>query len=240
MAEQPSEFELHAYVDGQLDPARRFAIESQLMHDPERAAWVMGELSSRTALQLLAEDPLPVSPAAIERMGRLAEVPSKRFVRRGAIFGGLSLAAAASLVLAWPAGTPGYVDYAVSSHRIAMMRANMPSQIEAPVLDAKEIENSTSIDLPVLPADWRVTDVQLFPTDEGPALLVAVTAGDGQRMSLFALKSRSDAPRRPSAVREGLQSVAYWRRNDMSYALTGDGDPGAMDARAETLAQSRS
>jgi len=238
MAEQPSEFELHAYVDGQLDPARRFAIESQLMHDPERAAWVMGELSSRTGLQLLAEDPHPAAPAEVAQLAELGRSPPKRFVRQGMIFGGLSLAAAASLVLAWPAGTPGYVDYAVSSHRIAMMRANMPSQIEAPVLDTKEIESSTSIDLPALPADWRVTDVQLFPTDEGPALLVAVTAGDGQRLSLFALKSRSDAPKRPSAVREGLQSVAYWRRNDMSYALTGDGDPGAMDARAETLVRS--
>jgi anti-sigma factor RsiW len=238
MAEQPSEFELHAYVDGQLDSARRFAIESGLMHDPERAAWVMGELSSRTALQLLAEDARPVAAAAVEQMTQLDRKPVKRFIRPGIIFGGLSLAAAASLVLAWPAGTPGYVDYAVSSHRIAMMRANMPSQVEATTLDAKEIESSTSIDLPALPADWRVTDVQLFPTGEGPALLVAVTAGDGQRMSLFALKSRSDAPRRPSAVREGLQSVAYWRRNDMSYALTGDGDPGAMDARAETLVRS--
>lgn len=240
MAEQPSEFELNAYIDGQLDPARRFAIEAQLAQDPEQAAWLMGELSDRTALQLLAEDPRPASSAAIKQIARLAEAPSRRFVRRGAIFGGLSLGAAASLVLAWPAGTPGYVDYAVSSHRIAMMRASMPSQIEAPTLNAKEIQSSTSIDLPVLPADWRVTDVQLFPTEEGPALLVAVTAGDGQRMSLFALKSRSDAPRRPSAVREGLQSVAYWRRNDMSYALTGDGDPGAMDARAETLVQTRS
>lgn len=240
MAEQPSEFELHAYIDGQLDPARRFAIESQLMHDPERAAWVMGELSTRTALGLLAEDTRPAASEAIKQLPQLGEKPSRRFVRQGAIFGGLSLAAAASLVLAWPAGTPGYVDYAVNSHRIAMMRANMPSQIEAPMLDAREIESRTSIDLPALPADWRVTDVQLFPTDEGPALQVALTTGDGLRMSLFALKSRSDAPKRPSAVREGLQSVAYWRRNDMSYALTGDGDPGAMDARAETLALSRS
>ena len=238
MAEQSSEFELHAYVDGQLDPTRRFAIESELMRDPARAAWVMGELSSRTALQLLAEDARPAASAAVEQMAQLRGKPAKRLIRPGMIFGGLSLMAAASLVLAWPAGTPGYVNYAVSSHRIAMMRANMPSQIEAPTLDAKEIETSTSIDLPALPADWRVTDVQLFPTDEGPALLVAVTAGDGQRLSLFALKSRSDAPKRPSAVREGLQSVAYWRRNDMSYALTGDGDPGAMDARAETLVRS--
>jgi anti-sigma factor RsiW len=235
---QPTEFELHAYVDGQLDPARRFAIESQLTHDPERAAWVMGELSTRTALGLLAEDARPAAPAAVEQMARLGEKPAKRLMRPVAIFGGVSLAAAASLVLAWPAGPPGYVDYAVSSHRIAMMRASMPSQIEAPTLNAKEIESSTSIDLPVLPADWRVTDVQLFPTDEGPALLVAVTAGDGQRMSLFALKSRSDAPKRPSAVREGLQSVAYWRRDDMSYALTGDAEPGAIDARAERLVRS--
>lgn len=238
MAEQPSELELHAYIDGQLDPARRFAIESQLMQDPERAAWVMGELSGRSALQLLADDPRPIAPAAVARAAQLDRAPPRRLARAGAIFGGLSLATAASLVLAWPAGPPGYVDYAVSSHRIAMMRANMPSQIEAPVLDAREIENSTSIDLPALPADWRVTDVQLFPTDEGPALLVAVTAGDGQRMSLFALKSRSDAPKRPNAVREGMQSVAYWRRNDMSYALTGDAEPGAMDARAETLVRS--
>lgn len=238
MAEQSSEFELHAYVDGQLDPTRRFAVESRLAQDPDRAAWVMGELSNRTALQLLADDPRPVAPAAIAQVSRLGMASSKRFIRRGAIFGGLSLAAAASMVLAWPAGTPGYVDYAVSSHRIAMMRANMPSQIEAPTLDAREIESRTSIDLPVLPADWRVTDVQLFPTDEGPALQVAVTTGDGLRLSLFALKSRSDAPKRPSAVREGLQSVAYWRRNDMSYALTGDGEPGAMDARAETLVRS--
>ena len=59
-----------------------------------------------------------------------------------------------------------------------------------------------------------------------------------QAAALFALKSRSDAPKRPSAVWEGLQSVAYWRRNDMSYALTGQAEPGAIDARAETLVRS--
>ena len=45
------------------------------------------------------------------------------------------------------------------------------------------------------------------------------------------------SPEHPDAVREGEQSVAYWRRGDMSYALTGDQEPGLMDATAEALAR---
>ncbi len=61
---------------------------------------------------------------------------------------------------------------------------------------------------------------------------------EGQTLSIFALRQKSDAPERPDAVREGPQSVAYWRRGDMSYALTGEADPHAIDKTAEALAKS--
>jgi anti-sigma factor RsiW len=91
--------------------------------------------------------------------------------------------------------------------------------------------------MPQLPGDWRVTDVQLFPTDKAPALLMAVRTDEGRRMTIFAVREKSSAPERPDAVREGAQSVAYWRRGDMSYALTGDQEPGMMDETAEALAR---
>jgi len=39
-------------------------------------------------------------------------------------------------------------------------------------------------------------------------------------------------------VRDGEQSVAYWRRGDLSYALTGEGEPEQIDATADALADS--
>lgn len=233
-----AEMDLHAYVDGQLDPGRRFAVESYLSENPALAARVMGELGTRTALHLLADDPRPIPAETAGKAAALQRRPVRALLRRvAAPAGALSLAAAASAFLLMPGGPPAYVDMAVASHRVAMMRAHMASQLEAPTFDAGEILARTSIAVPTLPTNWRVTDVQVFPTDKAPALLVAVKTPEGRSMSIFATREASDAPERPDAVREGPQSVAYWRRGDMSYALTGDTDPIAMDDTAEALAR---
>jgi hypothetical protein len=42
------------------------------------------------------------------------------------------------------------------------------------------------------------------------------------------------------AIRRGQDSVAYWRKQDMSYALTGADAPEAIDLAAEDLADERS
>lgn len=235
MADEASDLELYAYIDGQLDPARRFAVESRLAADPERAAWVMGELSQGSALRLLAADPRPLRPDTMAQAAKLGAPPRRPRARLW--LGGASMAAAAAiaLVLALPGGPPAYVDYAVNSHRVALLRAQMTSQVETPVLNTAEIGLRTNIDLPRLPANWRVTDVQLFPTSQGAALMIAVTDERGRALSLFAVNAPSDAPERPDAIREGDHSVAYWRRAGMSYALTGDVEPRAIDASAEEL-----
>jgi anti-sigma factor RsiW len=233
MTDEPSEIDLHAYVDDQLDSGRRFAVETQLSNRPALAAQVMRALSERTALRLLAG--APAQPSA--RLSAQAERLKRRaaFWRRAVPIGGAAMAAALATVWLLPARPPAYIDMAVASHRVAMLRAHMVSQVEAPALDAREIQASTHIRLPDLPADWRVTDAQLFPSASGPALLVAVTTGGGEHLTLFALRARSTAPEIPDAVREGDHSVAFWRHGEMSYALTGDGDPGAIDATAEGL-----
>ncbi len=42
-----SQYDLHAYVDDQLDAARRIAVEDYLARHPKRAAEVMADLRSR-------------------------------------------------------------------------------------------------------------------------------------------------------------------------------------------------
>lgn len=228
--------EIDAYVDDQLDLSRRFVVETHLSRHPDQAAQVMADLSTRSALRLIAPRPDVAPPAMADAAARLAAQPERpRWRRTLPLVAPLAAAAGLAILFLRPAGPPDYVDYAVNSHRIAMMRAAMVSQVETPHYDAREIATNTRIAMPELPDDWRVTDVQLFPTERGPALVIAVKTQAGQDFSLFALRDRSRAPERPDAVQEGSESVAYWRRGDMSYALTGSGEARLMDATAEAL-----
>lgn len=237
MTDEPADLELYAYVDNELDDVGRFAVETHLAGHPDLAARVMDDLSARTGLRLMAHRTENV-PDEILRHGAALAPASRTYWRRSARIGGAGLAATLAFLLATGSNPPDYVDTAVASHRVAMMRAGMVSQVEGQALDHREILASTRIILPTLPADWNITDVQLFPAGRSPAILVAITTGAGKRMSVFATRQKSDAPDTPDAVREGEQSVAYWRRGEMSYALTGEEDPGTIDRTAELLNQS--
>ncbi|HWW57772.1 MAG TPA: anti-sigma factor [Sphingopyxis sp.] len=237
MTATPSDQEIDAYIDGQLDTEGRFAVEDYLRLHPDMAARVMGDLGRRSALQLLARDRDPLPSRLVDQAGPGPSSGRPRW-RRWAPAAGLSASGIAAALLVMLQGPPAYVEDALASHMVAGMRAGMDSQIEAPKFDAREIQLATNIAVPKVPADWKVTDVQVFPTDRGPALVMALKTRDGDQLSLFAKRERNGAPQDPDAVREGSHSVAYWGRGDMSYALVGDSEPSAIDARAEALARS--
>ncbi|WP_150290032.1 anti-sigma factor family protein [Sphingobium estronivorans] len=238
MTDRPTDVEIDAYIDGELDAERRFVVETHLSRQPALAARVMGDLSTRSALRLLSHDRRPIPGDMMAKAEGLAPAQKRRW--RRLMPAGLVASSLAAGLAVWTVGVqhpPAYVNFAVASHRIAMMRAVMESQVETPKFDAREIALNTRIAMPQLPDGWHVTDVQLFPTDKEPALLMAVRTDRGNRMTIFAVHEKTHAPEQPDAVREGAQSVAYWRRGDMSYALTGDQEPGTMDATATALAR---
>ena len=239
MTAAPSDQEIDAYIDGQLDTEGRFVVEDYLRLHPDMAARVMGEHGRRSALQLLARDRAPLPSRFVDDARYAAPVPKPGWRRWGPI-AGVSAMGVAAAFMAMMQGPPGYVDDALASHRVAGMRAGMDSQLETPTFDAREIRLATNIAVPRVPADWKVTDVQLFPTDRGPALVMALRTKDGDHLSLFTTREGNGAPERPDSVREGAHSVAYWRRGDMSYALVGDSEPAALGASAEALVRTRS
>lgn len=66
------DFDLHAYVDAQLDVARRIEVEAYLSQHPQAAAQVMADLRIRGELRLaLAERPSPAKPITREAAARL-------------------------------------------------------------------------------------------------------------------------------------------------------------------------
>jgi anti-sigma factor RsiW len=51
--------DLLAYVDDQLDPAKRIEVEEHLARAPDAAAQIMADLKDRDSLRLLHAAPLP-------------------------------------------------------------------------------------------------------------------------------------------------------------------------------------
>lgn len=241
-----TEAEIHAYLDGELELNRRYAVENHLARHPDDAARFMADLRLRTSLRMIASEagapPRSMTDAASRLAARLNERPARSFRQ---IFGGRRarvLAAAAMLVLVLIparnvlASPPDFVGDAVDAYRTGLLRATMSSQIESPNFDAGEVQRSTHIRLPRLPERWVVTDAQIFPSDEGPALQLMISTPSDETMSIFAVRAPTESPEEPTTVRHGGASVAYWREGDMSYALTGNDDPEAVDSVADDIA----
>jgi anti-sigma factor RsiW len=104
----PTEYELHAFIDDELDPARRAEIDAILRDDPLLAARVAAYQSDRDLLRMalggIAQEPLPSAWAArIEAamIPRRKIVPKVVMTRRFALAASVALVASAGVVVRW-------------------------------------------------------------------------------------------------------------------------------------------
>ena len=244
--EPVTDAEIQAYLDGELDLRQRFAVEHHLAGDPEAAARFMADVELRTSLRLMAEESGEPPVEMVEAAARLAaRLNAARTAGWAQIFGRpiMRMAAAAALlaVILVPArnvlaSPPDFVGDAVDAYHTGLLRATMVSQVETPRLDAKEVQRSTRIRVPRLPARWVVTDAQIVPTGDGPALQLMLNSPGDERMSILIVRADTESPEEPTAVRHAGASVAYWSEGEMSYALAGEGEPEAVDSAAEDIA----
>lgn len=190
----------------------------------------------------------PPLPRVVPRRRRPARtVPA--YPRRHSGVAYLSRVAAAILVLAggWffvGKGAPVdrgqaeeyFIREALQSHHVAEMRAVLRRSPPA-VFNVGEVGSFARIALPVLPAGWRITDVQLFPSDSGPSLQMTITNDISRPISLFAVRDDHVAPAKPAVLTRNGKTVAYWQEGDLAYALISKKKrPAELDRLAEDIA----
>lgn len=241
--ERIDDLDLNAFMDGQLDEAGRRAALNRLAQDPEAAARLMGDMALAHALRSLAQaepaEPSPILVAQARKVQRaLALRPYMRWAGRAAslalVFAAGFLAGEAELP-APKAAAPAFVSEALMSHRTALVRAAMASQPETTRYDPAEIRRQTRIALPPQPSGWRVTDAQVYPSDEGPSVGLAFATPAGP-VSLFAFRTDESRVIQPTTIPDGRAHVAYWQEGDLAFALISRMPAGRLEAVAEQMA----
>jgi anti-sigma factor RsiW len=250
MTDPITEADLHAFVDDQLDVARRIEIEDHLARNPAAAARVMADMRTRDALALVFGG----SPA---RRPPVQVLDAARRLERGLVWRriGQRLQRAAAVALLVGAGwfahaqfgfldvseteaspkPPSFVEDARHSHETALIRARMITQLAVTDYDPAEILAETGIALPALPREWRVVDAQVFPSRNGHSVEIAVEAEALGRVSLFAARAPAFGVIAPTLARSAKAVTAYWQSGELVYALTGSAPEGAIERAAARL-----
>ncbi|RXR06091.1 anti-sigma factor family protein [Pseudoxanthomonas composti] len=240
----PSEDELHALVDDQLDPQRRGEVEDWLAHHPHHAeqvqAWKLGAEQLRVALvETRVQAPAQLDPARVRRQLR-----ARRRTRLGV---------AAALVLAVAVGGMG-------GWQMRTLQAPQAAQARLPMADAVaayRLFATQGAPAPDFPADdhaalqrWlsthfgqagSVPDLQtqgfslqgarLVSTEQGPAALLLYDAADGARIGVYLRPGGYF--RQPGERTDGPLLAQYWSRGQTSFAVVS----AASDSRARALAR---
>jgi anti-sigma factor RsiW len=228
----PTEQELHAYVDNQLDADRRTAVEAYLAAAPEAAArvaaWQRDAESLRAALAGIQQYPANTALDPAYNRRRLRAQRTQR----------LSLAASFVLVLVL-GGTGGWIARsgyypgvaapmadAVDAYRVFATDRMRPVELrstDAPVLQSWL---SNRLGRPMALPDletygFKLLGGRLLSTADGPAAMIIYEDAGGQRISFYLRPSTKVAPGTSGVRNDGGLLAKYWFRNGYGFAVVG-------------------
>jgi anti-sigma factor RsiW len=228
------EDDLHAYVDGRLQPERLAIVESYLKTNPEIAAQVAGWRAQRETLR----DQL--TPKAAEPIPARLRISNIRISRRQGRMQQLRLIAASALLLVaggavgwiaksdWPASgqsQPVMVSDAISAYRAFTVDNVHPVEVRASEQDhlVQWLSNrlGKSIKAPDLSGfGFRLMGGRLLPAAaDGLAAQLMYDDDHGTRLTLY-LRNGETGETDYRFVREGNVSAFYWIDHGLGFALS--------------------
>lgn len=248
-----TDYDLNAYIDGQLDAERAADVEVYLAEQPDEADRLRDYQAINRQLRNLHSEVLqqPV-PKRLLRSGRRRLQFWKSVERIAAVLalvlvggvGGwlvrdqLSPQAPAfaqvlveEAVLAHSVYTPERrhaveVPAAEEPHLVAWLSKRFDSEIRAPKLDA---------------LGYELLGGRLLAVDFGPAAHFMYQDADGRRLTLFVRKGRAeDEPNDATPfrfVKNQNTNAFYWLENGLGYALIGDMEQSALAEVADVIYQ---
>lgn len=255
--------DLHAYVDGELSPERRAAVEAHLRTHPEAARQVQDHKRIDLALHRLY-DPVLYDPVPERFLSRPVRPVRRRWLAAAAALAWMSLGA----VLGWSlqpglraqlAGSPqpheapheerqdrvrpDLVQPAAFAHAVYTTDARRPVEIGAAQEEqltawlSKRLHGD--IRAPNLaPQGWRLMGGRLLPSTNRMAAQFMYERDDGLRVTLYIRQGAwGDETSEIRFGREDDLGVLYWIDGPRGYALSGDLGRAELQALAETVHQ---
>jgi anti-sigma factor RsiW len=245
----PSDDTLSAWLDGELDPASRAAVDAWLADHPEDAArvrlWAADRDALRARLAPAAEEPVPdrlerltwgAAPATSAPQGWQRVAAAVAVFALGAALG----AGAMSRLQDGPASTAAeWEQRALLAHAVYVPEVRHPVEVsvagKTPADSRAQEEHlarwlTKRIDRPVKLFDLRgqgyeLVGGRLLPDDAaGPcAQLMYERSGeaDPQRVTVYLRKPDSNTPAAFRYERQGDLGAFYWVEGTTGYALVG-------------------
>lgn len=262
MTQSPiTETDLQAYVDEQLEPARRAEVDAWLRLHPADAARVQDFQRQNEALRKLfdpvLEEPVPPQWVLPEPHNRL----SSGWMRMAAMLSALGV----GVILGWfgrgglllqepvmvADNTPPVTTLTVAdsglAHRAAIAHAVYSPDIRRPVEIGADQESqlvawlSNRLGIKLKPPSlgalgYELIGGRLLPGAAGPVAQFMYHDASGKRLTLY-VSHEADTPSTTAFqfVKEGPISVFFWIDEDMGYAISAGTDKSELAQVALTV-----
>jgi anti-sigma factor RsiW len=227
-----TEQDLHAYVDGQLDAARRQEVEAHLAADPVAADKVAAYRRQNETLHALFDPTLDEAiPARLRKPAPTRILRSMAALRYAAVVAWLAIGVAAGYALRGPAVLTS-APIALAQQAVAAHVVYAPEVAHPVEVDAKQEAHlvkwlSKRLDGDVRPPHlaelgYELVGGRLLPAGEGPAAQFMYQDARGQRLTLYVRRDAKDGETAFRYAKQGSVSVFYWVDGPFGYALSGE------------------
>ena len=240
------ELDVLAYVNGQLDGERRFAVAEYLSRHPDRAAEVMAELRLTEGLRLavsgIEAPPPPQLRQAAERLS--AGLAQRHLRRRWLPF----MATAAAFALGWMAqgalhrdeigrDIAAVMDTAMDVQDAVVLRSSLGGAPGSMPHGPEQIAARLGIDLPRLPQGWVIRAADVVATPERPGVALVIDTPEMGEILLFGVLRSVDGPDGPAtATARNGRALAFFERDRTAFVLVDSaGSPAELRRGAEAL-----
>jgi anti-sigma factor RsiW len=227
-----SEDDLHAYVDGVLEPARRAAVERHLADNPQTAVrvagWQQANEALRRAVGWKAEEPVPSEL----NVGRIAASRMHRQWMPSRMAASILVALLVGAGSGWMAHTPGTQNgiesvamEAATAQRVFAHDPMHPVEFSANEQDKLVHWVSLRLGRPVAPPDltksgYRLLGGRVIATEHGAGSMFLYEGADGERVTLFVRPMEQiDQNAKMQPVDMQHTSGFAWAKNGLGYSL---------------------
>lgn len=227
-----TEDELHAFVDGELPPDRREAVEAWLAAHPEDAArvgaWRLQSEAIRARYRDVAAQPVPFR-LTLDRLNHAAR--SWKFIAAAAAIAAFLIGGLAGWMVR---GTSGVVPdeferltaQALDAHKLYVVEVRHP--VEVPAAEADHLVQwlSKRVGHPLRAPDLErlglnLVGGRLLPTPSGaPAAFFMYENASGDRFTLYCARAKAPNTAMHYNAAEKASAV-YWVDDNVAYVVSG-------------------